>query len=466
MVNMKQLYFILTSLILICHSDLSIAEQKNQGESEQIVIRLSTENQLIPLYLAKFVDGGAGFDDPYLRKLENVLTFDLSHNGMTYLIDQTAEKETLVNKLSTDKGDLTKNWIALNAYYAIKINVTKDKKLAVVMFSRNDKSVKNVEGWTLKGDLSQDRRQIHQLADVIHKTLFGTDGIASTHFLYTVRKKGAGSKWVSDIWEADYDGQNARQVLHDAGYCVSPVYLPPKPGFASGSFFYISYFTAQPKIFVSPLREGKGKRLTYLRGNQLMPALTRQRDKVAFICDVTGNPDLFIQDFNPEVGAMGKPQQIFSSKKATQGSPAFSPDGKRIAFVSNKDGSPKVYVMDVPAPGTPLKDIKAQLVTKHSTESSAPSWSPDGTKIAYCAKTAGVRQIWVYDFSTKEERQLTKGSKNKENPTWAPNSLHLIYNSSDMDASELYLINLNQSDATKISSGAGDKRFPNWEPRI
>ncbi len=173
-----------------------------------------------------------------------------------------------------------------------------------------------------------------------------------------------------------------------------------------------------------------------------MPTLTRQRDKVAFISDVTGNPDLFVQEFNPDAGAMGKPQQIFSSLKATQGSPTFSPDGKQIAFVSNKDGSPKIYVMDVPAPGTPLKDIKAQLATKHSTESSAPTWSPDGTKLAYCAKTGGFRQIWGYDFSTKEERQLTQGVSNKENPTWAPNSLHLIYNSSDADASELYLINL------------------------
>lgn len=463
--NIKPLPLILSSLILTCLS-LTAAVQKDQGESEQIVIRLSTENQLIPLYLSKVVDSGSGFDDSYLKKLESVLQFDLSHNGMTYLIDQTAEKDGFVNKLSSDKGDLSKNWMQLNAYYAIKVNLTKDKKLAVTMFSRNDKSLKNVEGWSMNGEISQDRRQIHQLADVIHKTLFGTNGIASTHFLYTVRKKGTGSKWLSDIWEADYDGENARQVLHDAGYCVSPAYVPPKSGFASGSFFYVSYFTAQPKIFVAPLRDGKGRRLTYLGGNQLMPTLTHQRDKVAFICDITGNPDLFIQDFNPESGAQGKPRQIFASKKATQGSPTFSPDGKQIAFVSNKDGSPKVYVMDLPAPGVPLKEIKAKLVTKHSSESSAPSWSPDGSKVAYCAKTAGVRQIWVYDFSTKEERQLTKGSSNKENPTWAPNSLHLIYNSSDANASELYLINLNQSDATKISSGIGEKRFPNWEPRI
>lgn len=454
---------ILISFLLIVLPSLSYTQPKE--ESEQIVIKLNTDNQLMPVYLAKFVDDNSELSTNYLKQLEEILQFDLNHNGMTFTVAQTTEKEKLANQLSSAESHKIKEWQANNVYYVINIHAKSGKQLDALMLSVNADSVKSVENLPLSGDLKQDRRQIHQLADAMHKALFGKDGIATTHILYTIKKQtGSDKQWISEIWECDYDGENARRIIQN-GYNVTPVYLPPKPGNLTGSFFYTSYQVAQPKIYIASLKDGSSRRLTLLRGNQLMPAITRQRDKVAFICDVTGNPDLFTQEFSTETGAVGKPSQIFSARKSTQGTPTFSPDGKQIAFVSNKDGSPKIYVMDIPDPGVALKDINAKLLTKHSKEGSAPAWSPDGTKLAYCAMTNGARQIWIYDFTTNQERQLTQGAGNKENPTWAPNSLSLIYNSSDPGASDLYLINLNQPKAAKITSGVGEKRFPNWEPR-
>lgn len=205
-----------------------------------------------------------------------------------------------------------------------------------------------------------------------------------------------------------------------------------------------------------------------LRGNQLMPAISPQRDNIAFISDITGNPDLFLQAFSPEQGPIGKPRQIFTTHQATQGSPTFSPDGKKIAFVSNKDGSPRIYVIPIPLPDAKLKDIKAQLISRANRESSAPSWSPDGKKLAYCARNSdGVRQIWIHDFETNREWQLSEGSINKENPSWAPNSMHLVFNTKGSKENGLYLININQPKAVKIAEyPEGDKRFPSWEPQL
>ncbi len=446
--------------VLLCYTPMS----PSLGAEETMLVRLATEVQRLPVYLTHFSCDDASVDDAYCMRLEKVLQFDIDHNGMAYILKATNEREKFANASTFDQAPRAADWKVLNAFYVIKVRV-KDKKLQVRLFAANAGAIKSIEGLPVCGELARDRRQIHQLADTIYKALFEKDGIATTRILYTLKTK-QGDKWGSEVWEADYDGENRRRLTSDSGYVVTPVYLPPKEGFATGSFLYVSYKTGQPKIYTQSLTDGAiPRRLTLLRGNQLMPVMTRQRDKLAFISDVTGNPDLFILPFSPEVGATGKPYQIFATHQATQGTPTFSPDGTQIAFVSNKDGSPRIYVMNVPAAGTSLKDIKATLLTKRNRESSAPAWSPDGTKIAYCSGTNGVRQIWVYDFVKREERQITQGPGNKENPSWAPNSLHLVFNSSDANACELYLINLNQADAVQISVGIGEKRFPSWEPR-
>ena len=453
----------LLALIILTSSSICL----QASEEKEIVVRLATENQRIPVYAAKFVDDRAVFSPEYLRQLEAILLFDLNHNGVSSTLPSSPSHESLANQLAVQGGftEPSKGWKALGTPYVIKGYVEGEKMLSAKLFTANEEGEKCVSGLKLSGKLREDRRQVHKLADAICKALFNVEGIANTRLLYTLRKPLSENRWSSEIWEADYDGENAHLLLSQGGYQLTPVYIPPKPGYQSGSFLYVSYLAAQPKIFISSLKEPKGRQLTALRGNQLTPAISSKRDQIAFISDVTGNPDLFIQEFHPEKGAVGKPRQIFAGKQATQGSPTFSPDGKRLAFVSNKDGVPRVYLMSIPPPGTPLKEVKTQLLSKHTGESSAPAWSPDGSKIAYCAKSGGVRQIWVYDFTSKEEKQLTKGAGNKENPTWAPNGLCLAYNTTDQEACELYLISLTQPEATKISAEAGEKRFPNWEPR-
>lgn len=428
-------------------------------DSTPIVVKLSSQSDRLPIHLSPFFSDKSEFDSSYIRQLEKVLHFDLEHNGITFVLTGKANG-SFENPLLAD------DWKEMKAFYAIKSKVS-GRNLSIRVFAKNSDTIKTIDDLVLSGNLSQDRKHMHLLADRIHKALFGIDGIASTKIIYTVKSAESNNdvKWRSEVWEADYDGENARQITNNSPYAITPVYVPPKPGFISGAFFYVSYKTGQPKIYYQLLNGGEPRRLSFLRGNQLMPALSRQRDKLAFISDVTGNPDLFIQPFSLEEGTVDKPYQIFATRQATQGTPSFHPDGKRIAFVSNKDGIPRIYAIDIPEPGSSLKDIKAQLITRYNRECTAPAWSPDGTKIAYCALTNGVRQIWVYDCTTKEEKQLTQGPGNKENPAWAPNSLHLVFNSSNAKSCDLYLINLNQTDMVKITKGSGEKRFPSWEPR-
>ena len=240
------------------------------------------------------------------------------------------------------------------------------------------------------------------------------------------------------------------------------MFIPLSKQFANDRFLYVSYKSGQPKIFIASLADGVGKRIIDLKGNQLLPAISPQRDKIAFICDAAGRTDLFLQQFHPESGEAGKPMQLYSFPHATQASPTFSPDGSKLAFVSDKDGTPRIYL--IPATFT-TKRPTPHLITKQNRENSCPAWSPDGKKLAYSAKTKGVRQIWIYDFETAQEWQLTDGGGNKENPSWALDSKHLVFNSTDGSSSELYLVNLNQPEVIKISQGPGIKHYPSWGTR-
>lgn len=433
---------------------------------ESLFVKLETESKLSPLYLLPLTAEQSTFSQDYVQQLEKILAFDIDHNAATFIVKRNAEADKLGQESPPSQVGPLSSWKEQRVLYVVKPAI-QDQSLKATLLDLPAQRIKSTVSLPLTGELKEDRRQVHRLADTIHQALFGSEGIASSRLLFTIKTgiSTDSSKWISEVWESDYDGANLEQLTHDQTTCVSPIYLPPKPGAKPGAFLYVSYEMGQPKIYISSFNTGKKQRLIWMRGNQLMPAISRQRDQIAFICDITGNPDLFLQPFSPEKGPLGKAQQIFAAKLATQGSPTFSPDGKQIAFVSNKEGSPKIYVMPIPAPGTNVNQLKAVKITKANRENSAPSWSPDGKKIAYCARSGGERQIWVYDVEKDQEIQITQGDGNKENPSWAPNSLHLVYNSANPGECNLFITNLNQKTPRQITSGPGEKLFPNWEPR-
>ena len=103
-----------------------------------------------------------------------------------------------------------------------------------------------------------------------------------------------------------------------------------------------------------------------------------------------------------------------------------------------------------------------RLLTKKYRNSSCPTWSPDGKKIAFCSVIKGVRQICVYDLASGKDEQLTTSADHKESPSWAADSNHLVYSAGSAHTSELFLLSLITKKSKKIVIGSGEKRFPCW----
>lgn len=432
------------------------------AEDEEIRVALTTKTQLSPLYISSFHGQDSSFEPSYLKKLQKVLEFDFKHSGYTNLIEPDPLLEKTLSHADPNVAFSPPRWNKAEALFVMKGEI-KGTKLNLYAFNVRNESVQLFEGIQLTGNLNADRQQIHKLSDAILLCFFGVHGINDTTILYSRQELEAGSnmnRWRAEIWQCDWDGQDAQQITTENNYLITPTFIPNSPDHDGGHYLYVNYKNGQPKIYFASVKAKTGKPLLDLRGNQLLPAISQKRDKIAFISDASGRADLFVQKLDNNGVLVGKPQQIFSYPRSTQGSPTFSPDGCKIAFVSDKDGVPRIYI--IPSDLENNKRATPVVITKRNRENTCPNWSPDGTKLAYSAKTNGIRQIWIYDLLAEEEQQLTTGLGNKENPCWAPDSLHLVFNSTDPDSSELYLVNLNQPDAVKITSGPGRKHYPTW----
>lgn len=423
----------------------------------EIEVRLKTDLDLKPMYLSQI--GSDLQDTLYLEEMRKIFAFDFQTGGFLAVLDVQEELEKTLHVPDVRRHFDLRTFRRTKIPYVTAVSIS-HHALQVTVFNVEKGTSKQYPVLPIKGDLNEDRRQIHSIADAIHKDLFGSRGIASLRLIYSERLRNNLSKWVSEIWINDFDGANRLQATSENEYSITPSFCRKTAGKEDPSFFFVSYKNGQSKIYRSSPRSRESNLVVDLRGNLALPTFNRNGTQMAFIADTAGRPDLFVQSVDPAGRALGKPQQLFSIPRATQASPSFSPDGSSIAFVSDKDGPPRIYTIGV------SQDTKRQipkLITRKNRENISPAWSPNGKKLAYSAKVDGIRQIWIYDFETEEEMQLTTGPGNKENPAWAPNSLHLVYNTDDGEEGQLFLINLHQKESVQITKGSGQKRFASWE---
>lgn len=426
-----------------------------RAQETELFISIPVHQTFYPLYITKVQEQDGSLPGEYLQELYEILTQDFSLNGKHSLLPYCQNKE----KLSQNELQNKSVWKTLNVAHVLKLTA-KNTQLHAQLYLTSESSLKTFPDMPLTGDLNRDRVALHALADTIFSWIFKINGIASTKILFAKEIPEEGKQpweWPSEIWECDYDGANSHQITYEKNFCISPVSA------ADGSFYYINYKHGQPKIYQSSIGSGAGKGLISLPGNQLLPALSKKGDKLAFICDASGRADLFLQHLDAKGRPTGKPIQLYSYPRSVQASPTFSPDGRRIAFVSDRDGTPRIYLISL----TGSRALpEAQLLTKQNRENICPSWSPDGTKIVYSAKTNGTRQIWIYDFEKKEEKQLTFGPHHKENPNWALSSKHIVFNTTDPSYYELYIFEIESGKTRKISDGPGKKHYPNWSANV
>ena len=116
-------------------------------------------------------------------------------------------------------------------------------------------------------------------------------------------------------------------------------------------------------------------------------------------------------------------------------SPSWSPDAKKIAYVSFEDGRPAIYIYD-------LATNQRQKVTAFSGLNSAPAWSPDGKHLAMVLSKNGNPDIYVLDLETRKLRQMTRHYGIDTEPSWLPDGSALVFTSDRAGQPQIYQVDM------------------------
>jgi Tol biopolymer transport system component len=144
--------------------------------------------------------------------------------------------------------------------------------------------------------------------------------------------------------------------------------------------------------------------------------------------------------------------------------PAWSPDGTKIAFSSNRDGSWDIYVMT--SDGSDQTNL-----TGDPANDDAPVWSPDGTKIAFNSDHSGHGEIYVMNADGSNQMKLTSSEHVANYPAWSPDGSEIAFGRATCSWlwSDIYLVNTDGTDLRNITPNIVSSEGPvttglTWSP--
>jgi serine/threonine protein kinase len=207
---------------------------------------------------------------------------------------------------------------------------------------------------------------------------------------------------------------------------------------------------AKQEISSTPLQPSF-QQLTSFAGQEQFGSLSPDGEYITYAGDETGNWDIYLQ----RVGGQN-PINLTKDSEFDDFEPAFSPDGKSIAFRSERQDG-----------GIFLMGATGESVKRLTNFGYYPAWSPDGKQIVICTQNfsnpsfrSDMSELWIVDVTSGQKKQITKKAVDAIQPSWSHQGNRIAYWSVPVSQRDIYTISSNGDQPIQIT----DDPYVDWNP--
>lgn len=173
--------------------------------------------------------------------------------------------------------------------------------------------------------------------------------------------------------------------------------------------------------------------------------------KIAYVSFEKRRSSIYVQDVST-----GE-RQLVSQFSGINGAPAWSPDGRRLALVLSKSGSPNIYVMDIAS-------HQLTQLTNDFSINTEPAWSPDGSKIVFTSNRGGSPQIYQIDMRSHAVSRVSYNGKYNARASFTPDGNHIVMINQDSGVFNIGVLDLDTGSFRILTNSGADHGSPSMAP--
>lgn len=440
--NMRQsrLRLLLERCLRLSSLSLAILLCNSALAELEIQITRGAGNQA-PIAVVPF--GWQGLGDAPPLQVADVIAADLERSGRFAPVDEEDMLQTPTSGVDIDFSD----WsiLGVEAVVVGKLTQTGDNAYTLQFQLFDVYGGEQLVGYRMPASRGTLRDAAHRAADMIYEELTGIKGVFATQIAYvTARESPSGRIYALVV--SDADGENEHTILESPDPIMSPAWSPDSRRLA-----YVSFEGDASSVFVQTLRTGNRVQVSSRPGINGSPSFSPDgRKLVLTLGGSDGNLDIHVMDI------ASRDVKRLTTNRAIDTEGSWSPDGREIYFTSDRSGGPQIYRISA-AGGTP------ERVTFEGSYNARPRLSPDGKKLATVHMDRGNFRIAVMDLDTRNLLVVSTGQQD-ESPSFAPNSDTLIYATRQGGQGVLETVSADGLVRQRLAAGEGDVREPVWSP--